>query len=360
MKTPWKHLLSTAVLLYSFSLYPPRFLHPRSRLQLTHRLESRIFRSMVKTLSLRTARSRWMARTDSTACQVLNGGVLTHSPFTNLVHSMHIFSVVNESQILTTNIPATLNNTNVDTNSIVVKNASATVTYTPNVDYLVTVSNQFTQLILTTNSAITQGAMRFWRAITWSENFRELQPRHQQRCYHIVAGGATLISPERVMPAETVLAAAQEQAHPRIFRLLSQPAAAAQCRRRWRHGARPSHSAERRMIPPPTQPASAVAVAQDRTNGGSRRRRGAVLFQYLLGEHCNWTDKSSPPVCQMARTYIPEAAREEAISAFRRRHWPGRERFSLKAVPAKGPMAAEEVADASRFISCTNNFRLGR
>lgn len=88
--------------------------------------------------------------------QLLEGGVLTHSAFTNGPGQI-IFAVNNESQTLTTN-PATLINTNVNTNTIVVMDSTDTITYTPNVDYLVTLSNQFTQLTLTTNSSIADGA----------------------------------------------------------------------------------------------------------------------------------------------------------------------------------------------------------
>src|SRR5579871_479449 len=84
--------------------------------------------------------------------QVLNGGVVTHSPNTYGPQQI-TFPVFNEAQVLSTNNPSTLDNTNVDTSSIVVMNVSGTIVYTEDVDYTVTASNQFVQLELTTNSS---------------------------------------------------------------------------------------------------------------------------------------------------------------------------------------------------------------
>ena len=89
--------------------------------------------------------------------QLLNGGVLTHSAFTNGIEVITNL-VNNESQTLTTNNPATLVNLGIDTNTIAVMDTTSTITYTPNVDYLTTVSNGFTQLTLTANSSIASGA----------------------------------------------------------------------------------------------------------------------------------------------------------------------------------------------------------
>jgi hypothetical protein len=89
--------------------------------------------------------------------QLLNGGVLTHSALPYGPQQI-TFSVFGETHVMSATNAATLNNTNVDTSTIEVMNTSATIVYTENVDYLVTVSNQFIQLTLTTNSAILEGA----------------------------------------------------------------------------------------------------------------------------------------------------------------------------------------------------------
>ncbi|MGH7953123.1 MAG: hypothetical protein ACREFE_14575, partial [Limisphaerales bacterium] len=89
--------------------------------------------------------------------QVLNGGALTHSFSTNgLLEYMVLDS--SEAHVISSTNPAALDNTNADTNSIVVTDDSGGITYTAGSDYLITVSNQFTQLELTTNSAIADGA----------------------------------------------------------------------------------------------------------------------------------------------------------------------------------------------------------
>lgn len=89
--------------------------------------------------------------------QLLDGGVLTHSAFTNGPAQI-IFPVNNESQSFATTNVVTLINTNINTNTILVMDNTSTITYTPNVDYLVTLSGQFTRLTLTTNSSIAPGA----------------------------------------------------------------------------------------------------------------------------------------------------------------------------------------------------------
>jgi len=89
--------------------------------------------------------------------QVLNGGVVTHSADTYGPQQI-TFPIFNELQVMSANNPATLDNTNVDTSSIVVMNQTGTVLYTEDVDYTVTASNQFVQLELTTNSGIASGA----------------------------------------------------------------------------------------------------------------------------------------------------------------------------------------------------------
>src|SRR6185437_14839123 len=102
--------------------------------------------------------------------QVLNGDVLTHSPFSYGPQQFTV-SEFGESQTLSSTNPATLNNTNVDPTTITVMNASGTVVYTEGLDYTVTVSNQFTQLTLTTNSAIAEGSTLFVD-YDWSQNFQ--------------------------------------------------------------------------------------------------------------------------------------------------------------------------------------------
>ena len=88
--------------------------------------------------------------------QIQNGGVLTHSAFTN-GPGQSTYSISNEAQTLSVSNPATLLNTNVDTHTIVVMDASGTITYTANVDYVVLSVPPYTQLELTTNSAIAEG-----------------------------------------------------------------------------------------------------------------------------------------------------------------------------------------------------------
>jgi hypothetical protein len=92
-----------------------------------------------------------------TTLQVLNGGVLTHSPFPYGPQQLTFF-VSGETQVLSTTNPAVLNNTNVDTDSIQVLSSGGSILYTENVDYFLTVSNEFILLNLTTNSTIADGA----------------------------------------------------------------------------------------------------------------------------------------------------------------------------------------------------------
>ena len=102
--------------------------------------------------------------------QLQNGGVLTHSAFANGPGQITNY-VVDENQTLSDSNFATLLNTNVDMNTIVVMDSSGTITYTPNVDYLITDSNQFTELTLTTNSAIAEGT-NVLVDYTWYQNYQ--------------------------------------------------------------------------------------------------------------------------------------------------------------------------------------------
>jgi hypothetical protein len=89
--------------------------------------------------------------------QVLNGAVLTHSPFPYGAQQ-YTSSVFDEAHMLSATNPATLNYPAVDAGTIVVMDDSLSITYTENVDYVLSLSNDFTQLTLTTNSAIAEGA----------------------------------------------------------------------------------------------------------------------------------------------------------------------------------------------------------
>lgn len=102
--------------------------------------------------------------------QVLNGGVVTHSPLPYGPQDF-TFLVSAEPHQLSAFSPSTLSNTNVDEASIVVMNLSESIVYTENVDYVVTFSNQFAQLTLTTNSAITEGDTVLVD-YDWSEEFQ--------------------------------------------------------------------------------------------------------------------------------------------------------------------------------------------
>jgi hypothetical protein len=88
---------------------------------------------------------------------ITNGGVLTHSFFSNGVSSI-IFNVTNEPQILSSTNPATLLNTNVSL-PLVVKDLSGDTTYTNNADYVVVPQpDGTTQIQWTNTSAIADGA----------------------------------------------------------------------------------------------------------------------------------------------------------------------------------------------------------
>ncbi len=119
--------------------------------------------------------------------QIQNGGVLTHSAFTNGPLQI-IFSVTGESQVMSATNPATLVNTNVDTNTIVVMDSSATITYVSNVDYVITNVNQFTQLWLTTNSAIAEGT-NVLVSYNWAQNYEGFSLTTSNDM-QVLAGGA--------------------------------------------------------------------------------------------------------------------------------------------------------------------------
>ena len=89
--------------------------------------------------------------------QVLNGGVVTHSPLSYGPQEF-TFSVFGEPHQISATVAAyNFNNTNVDETSIVVMNLAQTHVYNENIDYVITFSNQFTLLSLTTNSAMGVG-----------------------------------------------------------------------------------------------------------------------------------------------------------------------------------------------------------
>jgi hypothetical protein len=88
---------------------------------------------------------------------ITNGGVLTHSFFSNGTSSI-IFNVTNEPQILSSTNPATLLNTNVSL-PLVVTDLSGDTTYTNNVDYVVVPQpDGTTQIQWTNTSSIADGA----------------------------------------------------------------------------------------------------------------------------------------------------------------------------------------------------------
>ena len=91
--------------------------------------------------------------------QVLAGGNITHtfSPTGNL--PTPIYTVTGEAHVLSSNSVAMLNFSNVNWATIVVRNLSASVVYTNNVDYqLIPQGNGLTGLQLTPGSAIAQGS----------------------------------------------------------------------------------------------------------------------------------------------------------------------------------------------------------
>ncbi len=101
--------------------------------------------------------------------QIQNGGILTHSAFTNGPFQI-TNSVTGESQVMSVTNPATLVNINVDPNSIVVMDSSATITYALGVDYIVSNLPPFTVLWLTTNSAIAEGTNVLVN-YNWAQNY---------------------------------------------------------------------------------------------------------------------------------------------------------------------------------------------
>jgi hypothetical protein len=123
--------------------------------------------------------------------QLLNSGVLTHSPFTNGPLQSTLF-VARESHVMSATNPATLNNPNVDANTISVFNSSLTTLYTADVDYVITFSNEFAQLTLTTNSAIAEGASVLVN-YDWTENSQGFFLA-VSRDFTIAPGGALDIS----------------------------------------------------------------------------------------------------------------------------------------------------------------------
>lgn len=122
---------------------------------------------------------------------VLNRGVLAHSPCIYGPQQVANF-VSDELQVLTATNPATLDNTNVDTASIVVMNSLGTIVYTEDVDYTVTASNQFVQLELTTNSSIASGSTVLV-SYEWSQMFEGFTLAINNEM-DIAAGGAINLS----------------------------------------------------------------------------------------------------------------------------------------------------------------------
>ena len=90
--------------------------------------------------------------------QVLNGGNLTHSFAPNGLLE-NLYTVTNEPQVLSVTNTATLSNAYVLISSIVVQDFTGLVTYTNNVDYVISPdTNGMTTLLLTTSSAIAEGS----------------------------------------------------------------------------------------------------------------------------------------------------------------------------------------------------------
>ncbi|HEY2082853.1 MAG TPA: hypothetical protein VGI88_08705, partial [Verrucomicrobiae bacterium] len=123
--------------------------------------------------------------------QLLNGGVLTHSPFPYGPQLLTV-SVSDEPHTLSATNPAVLNNTNVFGSSILVMDSSASILYTENVDYIVTFSNQFAELTLTTNSAIAEGASVLVD-YDWDEEFQGFNLTVNNNV-QIATGGAINVS----------------------------------------------------------------------------------------------------------------------------------------------------------------------
>lgn len=85
------------------------------------------------------------------------GGVLTHSIVPGGVTTNFLY-ITNEPQTLSSTNPATLDYSNVLASTISVTDMTGTTNYTNGVDYTVASADGLTQLLLTTNSSITNGA----------------------------------------------------------------------------------------------------------------------------------------------------------------------------------------------------------
>ena len=89
--------------------------------------------------------------------RVIAGGTLTHSGATNGVLSL-VASVADEPQLLTGTNAVSLLYSNVVAGAVVVRDATGTATYAPDLDYSLGSSNQFTTLQRTDPSSIPDGA----------------------------------------------------------------------------------------------------------------------------------------------------------------------------------------------------------
>src|SRR5215469_7338896 len=119
--------------------------------------------------------------------QIQNEGVLTHSAFTNGPEQGSV-ATSDELQTLSTNTPALLLHIYVDTNTIVVMDITGTITYTPDVDYVVLSSPSDTWLELTTNSSIAEGA-NVLVSYNWLEIFQGFSLTISNNML-VLAGGA--------------------------------------------------------------------------------------------------------------------------------------------------------------------------
>jgi hypothetical protein len=88
--------------------------------------------------------------------RVAGSGVLTHTASANGSINV-IASVINEPQALTGTNAVPLNNQNVSNATVVVKDATATITYALGVDYDLAIAGSVTSLQRTTNSTIADG-----------------------------------------------------------------------------------------------------------------------------------------------------------------------------------------------------------
>lgn len=123
--------------------------------------------------------------------KILNGAVLTHSPFPYGPQQLTV-GVSDEPHVLSVTNPAVLNNPDVEPDTIIVMDSSASIVYAENVDYIVTVSNQFTLLTLTTNSTIAEGASVLVD-YDWSKSFQGFNLTISQDV-QIATGGAIDVS----------------------------------------------------------------------------------------------------------------------------------------------------------------------